>query len=249
MTALYQIIKPNDLKPIVKAYYELKSPISVKLIRAGFNHNYRLNTGDRLLILRVYLNNKYYIRSPDDFRFELELLDYLNKQGIPVANPLKNHQNEYLSWGNFENKTRYFALFNYAVGTELNFRLKPDIIYQLGETIAKLHQATACFYCHYFRYSLDLNNILIEPIQILEKYLFEHNKNNLYFFQPTYRELLNRVESLTKTTENFGLIHGDLNESNIHFDKEAGFTIFDFDHCGYGWRAYDLTPFWDMGDR
>lgn len=40
-----------------------------------------------------------------------------------------------------------------------------------------------------------------------------------------------------------------MNETNIYFDQEIGFTIFDFDHCGYGWRAYDLTPFWDVYAR
>lgn len=63
---LNQIIKPNDLKPILKAYYNLSPPISIKLIRAGFNHNYLIES-DRQFVLRIYLNHKYYITSSADY--------------------------------------------------------------------------------------------------------------------------------------------------------------------------------------
>lgn len=126
MTALNQVIKSNDLIPIVKTYYDLRPPICVELINAGFNHSYRVKTGDRLFVLRIYLNNKYYIRSSDDFRFELELLEYLKRQGIPVASPIKNNRSEFLSCCDFYNTTRYLALFNYAAGQEITLELKPE---------------------------------------------------------------------------------------------------------------------------
>jgi Ser/Thr protein kinase RdoA (MazF antagonist) len=44
--------------------------------------------------------------------------------------------------------------------------------------------------------------------------------------------------------DGFGLIHGDLNGGNIHVSSSGDATIFDFDHFGYGWRAYDLTSFY-----
>ena len=246
---LNQVVKPDDLKPIIEAYYKLEMPIFIKLIHAGFNYSYHLTTGAHQFVLRIYLNNKYYIRSSDDLRVELELLIYLKTQGIPVATPVKNNQDEYLSCCQFDNTARYFALFNYAAGEELNLALKPDKIYQLGTIIARFHQASDHLQKQYSRYSLDINNILVEPIQVLKNHLSNEAKSKLDFFEPTYRELLNRVNLLAETTENFGLIHGDLNETNIHFDKEIGFTIFDFDHCGYGWRVYDLTPFWDVDAR
>ena len=74
---LNQVVKPDDLKPIIKAYYKLEMPIFIKLIQAGFNHSYHLTAGAHQFILRLYLNNKYYIRSSDDLRVELELLIYL----------------------------------------------------------------------------------------------------------------------------------------------------------------------------
>ena len=39
----------------------------------------------------------------------------------------------------------------------------------------------------------------------------------------------------------FGIIHGDLNPSNIHYSNSQGFTFFDFDHSAFGWRIHDLS--------
>lgn len=33
----------------------------------------------------------------------------------------------------------------------------------------------------------------------------------------------------------------------MHFQGDQ-VTLFDFDHCGYGWRAYDLAPFYHAPD-
>ena len=38
------------------------------------------------------------------------------------------------------------------------------------------------------------------------------------------------------------MIHADLHLGNIHFVDDTTFAIFDFDHCAFGWRAYDLAP-------
>ena len=39
----------------------------------------------------------------------------------------------------------------------------------------------------------------------------------------------------------YGLIHCDLGWHNIHYDPDSGMKLFDFDLCGYGWRAFDLA--------
>ena len=55
---LNQILEPDNLKPIIEAYYKLGMPIFIKLIHAGFNHSYHLTTGAHQFVLRIYLNNK-----------------------------------------------------------------------------------------------------------------------------------------------------------------------------------------------
>lgn len=77
--------EPDVLIPVVSEVYDLSGQVQVEMIRAGFNHNYRVQAGEDVFVLRVYLNDKYYISNPNDFRFELELLAFLKSQNLPVA--------------------------------------------------------------------------------------------------------------------------------------------------------------------
>ena len=75
MAPFNRAVENAVLCSIAKTYYDLKSPISVELIDEGFKQTYLMRTTDKAqFILRIYLNNKYYIQDSDDFRFELQLL-------------------------------------------------------------------------------------------------------------------------------------------------------------------------------
>lgn len=41
-----------------------------------------------------------------------------------------------------------------------------------------------------------------------------------------------------------GIVHGDIYWANLHFNEHGDITMFDFDLCGYGWRAYDLAYYY-----
>ena len=57
--------------------------------------------------------------------------------------------------------------------------------------------------------------------------------------QPLER-YVDRVKSIGTDGDKFGVIHADMHLGNIHFRGQEP-TIFDFDHCAYGWRDYDLA--------
>ena len=54
-------------------------------------------------------------------------------------------------------------------------------------------------------------------------------------------ELRRRVAETTAAGDAYGIIHGDLHDGNYHFTEAGRPTLFDFDHGGFGWRAYDLA--------
>jgi Ser/Thr protein kinase RdoA (MazF antagonist) len=58
----------------------------------------------------------------------------------------------------------------------------------------------------------------------------------------------NRLEELLKEQPledlNWGICHGDLHgNTNISYRDDMSYTHYDFDLCGYGWRAYDIAEF------
>ncbi len=48
------------------------------------------------------------------------------------------------------------------------------------------------------------------------------------------------VYKIDINADTYGVIYADLHNGNIHYTDNS-LTLFDFDHCAYGWRAYDLA--------
>ena len=46
---------------------------------------------------------------------------------------------------------------------------------------------------------------------------------------------------LPVNTDNFGLIHGDINVGNFTVDESVGIAAFDFDECQYSWYIEDIA--------
>jgi Ser/Thr protein kinase RdoA (MazF antagonist) len=59
------------------------------------------------------------------------------------------------------------------------------------------------------------------------------------------------LDTLSPQSSDVGLCHGDLHPGNARFADDGRPTLYDFECCGYGWRAYDLAVFlWNSyGER
>jgi Ser/Thr protein kinase RdoA (MazF antagonist) len=241
------VLEPEFLIPTISTNYNLSSPLECEFIRRGFNDHYLVKTAGERYIFRVYLRDKYYISSPDDFRFELEFLTFLAGRGVPVAEPIEAQNGGFLVKIQLPENVRFAALFRFAEGVELaKYTPKtPELSERLGGNVAKLHLYADSFKTSYSRYHLDFRYLIDEPLQTLEKHLLERGKGDLNFFKPFAAELKAQISQLPKAST-YGIIHADLHGRNIHYDDKAGFCIFDFDHCAYGWRAYDFATFSDI---
>ena len=244
------LLDPQTITELVNENYSLGEVQICNFIRRGFNDHYLVKAGGERYIFRVYLNHKYYIESPDAFQFELELLEHLHTQDIPVARALPLKDGELLGWTGTELGKRAFALFVYAEGAEIDRGdLTKEESFAFGKTIAAFHLAANTFQTELERYRLDLKYLVDEPLRRIaeqkdnttSKFYAEHSE----MIQETVaswpiEKLVSAVESLSVNSDEFGIIHSDLHLGNAHF-QESKITLFDFDHCAYGWRAYDLA--------
>ena len=246
------LLTPNKVLELVNNRYSLGEAQYSDLIRRGFNDHYLVEVGDLKYIFRVYLNHKYYIESPDAFQFELDLLEHLRKEGVPVANAIRMSNGELLGWTSTKSGERAFALFAYAAGEEVDEQsITSEQSFQFGKTAAKLHLAANRFESEHKRYHLNLKYLVDEPLRliaqqedeslrVLTQQQVERMHEILAPLQPV-EDLVTTVRTLETHGDEFGIIHGDLHPSNVHFQGDQ-ITLFDFDHCAYGWRAYDLAP-------
>lgn len=246
------LLTSNEVLDLInREYSTLGRARHSKFLRRGFNDHYLIGMDCEWYIFRIYLNHKYYIDDLDDFKFELNLLDFLHKQEIPVASAVQNNQG--LTLGTIETPLgkRAFALFNYAQGDQIPMRSITSVqCYLIGETTAKLHLASNNFTSDLHRYHLNRQFLVDEPLKIIAKQRelvgekiseqdYERLNSIIASIEPI-EELIDIVQSLDVSGDEYGIIHSDLHPGNIHFANNE-ITLFDFDHCAYGWRAYDLA--------
>lgn len=245
MNTLNTLLTPDDVLEFVRANYTLEdAPQTCELIRRGFNDTYLVTAEQTKYIFRVYFNGKYYISSPEAFQFELDLLDYLKAQHITVSYPIRMTNGEFLGWTPTPLGERATTLFSFAEG--INISEVPATVEQItaaGKTLAALHLAANNFSSPYERYHLNLKYLVDEPLRLIEEHKDEEGQALLASLPPI-AELVDAVKSLSIDNGEYGIIHSDAHIDNMHFQGNE-VTLFDFDHCGYGWRVYDLVAFHD----
>lgn len=249
MRAFRSLLHPADLGLLVEREYEIEGPVEVLLLRSGFNDTYLVTepSGDRR-VLRVYARDKYWIRSESDLLFELALLEHLAADGRRVAWPYRRRAGELVGRLEAPEGTRSFALFTYADGAS-SAELDRDAgqMRALGAEIARMHMAMDAFDTDHDRYHLDLDLLIGMPLAAIESRVGPGHVAEYAQLQSVGQRLRERIAALHLPAKAYGPIHADL-PGNIHVRADGTFTVFDFDHCGIGWRIYDLAAFYPGSD-
>lgn len=237
ISALYSTLSGADLTRLVAMEYSLPDA-QVVLLRRGYNDHYRVTAGDQTFILRVYMHDKYYITGPDDLRFELELLAHLTQEGVPAAPAVARLDGELLGSLTAPEGVRHYALFQPAPGSPVSEPAEPQIR-ELAATLARFHLAADRYRPRFTRYDLDLRMLVDRPAERLARYL-AGQPDDLQFLHDMAARIRSELSALPVPPGGWGIIHGDLHTGNCHFDGDQP-TLFDFDTCGFGWRAYDVA--------
>lgn len=247
MRIVHSLLHPDDLADLIGKEYDFDQalPIDVRLLARGFNDSYLVtDSGGRRHVLRVYVKDKYWIRAETDLLFELELLDHLAKAGLPVSRPSPRRSGELLGSVWAPEGERRFALLGYAPGFAAHdVQLPPERLTELGAQIARMHLAMDEFDSSHDRYHLDLELLLDMPLTALEPYMGADDESRYTELREFAERLRAYVSGLDLPSSAYGLIHADLHRGNIHVAPTGELVCFDFDHCGYGWRGYDLATF------
>ncbi|MFH7024368.1 MAG: phosphotransferase [Heteroscytonema crispum UTEX LB 1556] len=81
--------------------------------------------------------------------------------------------------------------------------------------------------------------------------LYEYRKTDIEYLQKQVEKVKKQLEefSLSLSVPFYGICVGDVHSGNAHFTKNNEPTLFDFDQCGYGWRAFDIAKFLHVAIR
>lgn len=234
---IYSTVSPAYLSEILIRDYSLLAP-QVKLIRRGFNDVYLVEDDQQKYILRVYLQNKYWLSGLEDILFEIDMLDHLQGKGVSVSYSLPRGDGSKLGILKAPEGDRAYALFSYAQGQPSE--MTSELLHSLGQAIARLHLASNSFVSPNSRYKLDLDSLVHHPLARMKPFFIDR-PTDWHYLNSFGSSIAEALEQAELPSEAWGYIHGDIHSGNIHY-HDGNFTFFDFDHSGFGWRAYDLAP-------
>ena len=237
----YSTLSAQALAADVLPGYGVGDVVECKFYSTGFNDTYRVKTADgRMVYLRAY---RLPWRSLADIEYELDALNHLHRQGVPAIRPLPHKDGRFVHAVPAPEGLRYVALFTEAPGKEIAYDENPEsVAFRYGQAVARIHNAVQDFTSPHARFHIDLDHLIEMPLRNIEPFL-SHRADDWAYLQQFAATLHQRILDLPANALEQGFCHGDLQGYHANVGKDGVLTFFDFDCCGFGYRAYDLAVF------
>lgn len=232
------VVRTDALEQRVLPHYPIGDIARCRFHARGLNDTFKVETaGGTSYFLRVYRAGW---RSREEIETEISILHHLARCGVNVSVPVKRIDDDVLTPLDCPEGTRFAALFTAAPGAEVDYKsYTEEQAGHYGTAAAAIHAAAESYEGPRLRPALDLASLLDRPLALLLSAIAPRAEDAAYVAE--LAERLRRRIAGTADLET-GFCHGDLHGQNAcHAD--AAFTVYDFDCCGWGYRAYDLAVF------
>lgn len=205
----------------------------------GLSDIYRVETISDTYIFRI---SHHHWRSRSEIQFELEFLTFLRRHQLPVASPLPTATGELCLEITAPEGQRYGTLFEYAEGSVPMGDFDCTQSHKLGEILAKVHQVSQDFVPFSQRSSLTPKFLIDDSLAVIAPFFEQRpwDRETLLTIAESTKE---QLHSLPQTSPFWTVCWGDPHSGNTHCRENNKMTLFDFDQCGYGWRAFDIGKF------
>jgi Ser/Thr protein kinase RdoA (MazF antagonist) len=245
-------IAADALTEVIAEEYDLDvtgCKLFSKMLRTQDNDHYLLRTGGgEKYVARVYQEGSHLERQEGDYQFELDWLNFLKRRDMPVSYPIARRDGRFLGSVNAPEGLRYYAVFSFANGKPMDLE-DLDHLYDCGAKMAQIHVVSNDYQGPYKRQPMDLAFLVDRPVARLKRFWSEDpdRADDLDLLLTSAEEARTEIEVLVdnefESPDSWGPIGGDFHSANTYFDDHNGPIFFNFDLCGYGWRAYDIATF------
>ena len=185
---------------------------------------------------------------------ELTFLDFVAKrQQVRVPHPVPNRHGEFVTVVSMPDGDRLSCLFTWIEGQEARDRLSLPVLYQMGQSVAFLHEAAKAYAFPFdgdgFRenYGYDEKLVLAHREWVAERAAqcaaecaAELSSERVALLHKAIEYVLAAFASIGKRRDNYGFIHGDLHLGNFIVQGEQ-VSVIDFDQLGRGHFWYDIA--------
>jgi len=187
-------------------------------------------------------------RIEEEYLAETEFVHYLAENGADVADVIPSVNGKTVEKLRIDGKEAFVSCFEFAPGmliSDNGYRYREghpfsEYFYNTGKTLGRIHRLSKQYRAESRRQDY------------FDKYNVEYIDG---LFAGKYPELRDAIErrlerflTLSKSREEYGLVHFDFSDGNYHVDMTTGkITVFDFDNCIRCWYMFDLANLWTHG--
>lgn len=224
-----RVVKEFSLPPLESCVYFAR----------GVNDTYLLRVEGAQYILRAY---RHGWRTEGDIVFELAYLLHLHNNGAPVSFPLPTRDGAMYTSVRAPEGKRHIAVFSFARGISPGEALSAEHAARLGAAIAQCHVCADTYSPSVSREPLTFTQIAEKTEKRLKPYFVEIAED--WDFIAALCDHLKQTEQLwPRSGPNWGFCNNDVSGRNVHFEGSNRLTLFDFDQCALGWRAFEIAKF------
>jgi Ser/Thr protein kinase RdoA (MazF antagonist) len=240
----WSVLDGDALAGRVLPRYLVGKTATCEFIKSGLNDTYRVLDGSSSYYLRVYVHGW---RELHDIEAEVDLLNHLHAHDVPVSHPIATRDGETVLPLRAPEGVRYAVLFSAAEGKMRDESDRRSAIF--GDLAGRIHTRADTLPGAPKRFHIDHDHLVDSPLRSIRP-LLAHRPKDYDYLSEVAEGLKTRVDGLlSKESPEYGVCHGDLNRTNVHFRDDDTPTVFDFDCFGYGWRAHDLGVYvWQLAD-
>jgi Ser/Thr protein kinase RdoA (MazF antagonist) len=236
--ATHSTIDSDYVAAQVLTHYKTTGPVSAQLLYRGINDVYIIRDNSGRRALRIW---RAATRSIDGVLQELDYLDFLDDNGIPVSKSTPTANGDPYILFNAQEGPRPAVLYTWAPGAKFGDCLDLDTAERIGAAFAEMHLISKDY-----RPAQDVQDDPVEDI-----------KGNLPSLRLWVEDRAEDVRDYTHLTETLaermgaiagldlprGMCHQDMHPSNVHLAPDGTITFLDFDGASVGYWLHDVKNF------
>jgi Ser/Thr protein kinase RdoA (MazF antagonist) len=236
--ASHTTIDPDFVAGEVARYYDCDGPVTAQLLYRGVNDVYIIRDGSGRRALRIWRAGT---RSIDGVLQELDFLDFLKLNKVPVSSSTPTRAGDRYILFNAQEGPRPAVLYSWAPGAKFGDCLDVDMAEQIGAAFARMHLVSRDY--------RPAKPVADDPVANMKANLaplllwVEDRPEDIADYTALTETLGERLKILPSLDLPRGMCHQDMHPSNVHVSPNGEITFLDFDGASPGYWLHDVKNF------
>ena len=235
------VLSEDALGNYIKSeYFSQNTLLTCRLFYRSIHDIYQIISSNEVFFYKLYRQG---LREKAEIQAEVDLLNHLKLSDIQAVYPIAKKDGAYIGQFKTVFGNRYGVLYaSVGVYNLDEIEETAQLNEKLGSYVASVHRAMDEFNIKLNRHDLDAHHFIDASISEIMRFAEIYNFDT-DFLNIVAEKTKEKLRKLSTSKPEFGICHGDFYGGNVRINENNNPVLFDFDFCGNGWRAYDISMY------